>query len=109
MLYLSTGIFVACFTGNAVIQLFVPFFTGVFEWADFFSDVFIFCALVAHFQQLKEMVNMLVTNRFVVDLQSRPRQNKNRLTFMARLLNLGSKITLGEITILRRDNHQCVR
>ena len=49
MLYLSTGVFVACFTGNAVIQLFVPFFTGVFEWADFFSDVFIFCALVAHF------------------------------------------------------------
>ena len=49
MLYLSTGIFVACFTGNAVIQLFVPFYTGVFEWADFGCDLFVCAALIAHF------------------------------------------------------------
>ena len=68
MLYVSTSIYVACYTGNAVIQIFVPFYTGVFEWADFLSDLFIFAALVAHFAQLREMVNLLVTNRFIIDL-----------------------------------------
>ena len=93
LLYLSTWLFVACFTGNAVIQIFVPFYVGVFEWADFVSDIFIFLALIAHFAQLKQMVNLLVTNRFILDLQQKPKQHKNRLTFMARLMNLGRIIT----------------
>ena len=73
-----------------VLYMAVPFWNMTFFWCDFSIDLMVFVAILYWFAQWKESIMLYISNRYVHPLRSE--NNRTRLTFVARIANLGSKL-----------------
>jgi hypothetical protein len=88
-LYKLSVVFVFSIMILVVLLMITPLFNSIFWISDIAMDVTLWFSLLFWWTQWKESVNLYITNRFMQMLKSD--EPRNRLTFMARISNLGSK------------------
>ena len=89
-LYRYTAVFCSIFIFNILLLATVPWLNGTFPYADFIMDVLLFLALLAYFGWWNAALALFIKKRYALMLKHK--DNKNRLTYMARLMNLGRGI-----------------
>jgi len=81
--------FILCFFANALLLVFTPFFPVVYPISDLFMQAIIFVMVLVFFEHWEKNLQLFIRNRFVLMLLTK--SPSNRLTFMARVMNLASK------------------
>ena len=81
--------FILCFSINTVLLVFVPFIPSAYPVCDLTQQLVILITVWVFFKFWEQNVSLFVRNRFVLMLTSK--SASNRLTFMARVMNLASK------------------
>ena len=107
-MYRYTAIFVFIFLVNILLLVTVPWLNGTFPYADFLMDLLLFLALITYFAWWHAGMELFIKKRYALMLKNK--DLKNRLTYMARLMNLGSK-SLSEAFdsfSMRRRHHECL-
>jgi len=81
--------FIMCFFVNTILLVFVPFFPNMYPTNDFFMQLVILVCVLAFFKHWEVNLDLYISNRFVLMLKTK--SGSNRLTYMARVMNLASK------------------
>ena len=82
-------IFIFCFLLNSLLLVFVPFWPSVYSLTDLAQQVVMFVNVWVFFKHWDTNLDLYVVNRFMLMLKTKSRSNK--LTYMARVMNLASK------------------
>ena len=82
-------LFIFCFLVNSLLLVFVPFWPRIYSLTDLAMQVVMFVNVWVFFKQWETNLALYVENRFLLMLKAKSRSNK--LTFMARVMNLASK------------------
>ena len=88
-LYKDTAMFMATFLFTIFLLLIVPWKNALFPYCDFLMDFLLFLATITYFRWWDTAVKLFIKKRYALMLRNK--DLKNRLTYMARLMNLGSK------------------
>ena len=83
--------FILCFFINTILLIFVPFFPDIFPTNDFFMQLVILITVLVFFKHWETNLELYISNRFTLMLKIK--SGSNRLTYMARVMNLASKST----------------
>ena len=82
-------IFIICFFINTILLVFVPFIPEAYPTCDFLMQIIILVTVMVFFTHWETNLSLFIKNRFLLMLQVK--SAANRLTFMARVMNLASK------------------
>ena len=84
--------FILCFFANTLLLVFVPFWPGAYPICDLLMQLGILVTFVVFFKHWETNLDLFIRNRYILMLQTK--STSNRLTFMARIMNLASKYSL---------------
>ena len=82
-------VFILCFFFNTLLLVAVPFWPKMYAFTDLLQQVIMLISVLVYFKQWETNLALYVNNRFLLMLKVKSRSN--RLTFMARIMNLASK------------------
>mmetsp|Transcript_14966 Transcript_14966/g.18859 ORF Transcript_14966/g.18859 Transcript_14966/m.18859 type:complete len:102 (-) Transcript_14966:698-1003(-) len=83
-------LFIGCFLTNTLILAFVPFWPQIYSFTDLAMQIVMLLSVSVFFKQWETNLDLYVNNRYMLMLKAKSRSN--RLTFMARIMNLAKGV-----------------
>ena len=90
--------FICSFALNTLIIIFVPFIPKIYPICDFLMQLAITASVLFYFKWWESNMRLMIRNRFALMLTIK--SSNNRLTFMARIMNLASKYSISQFLLI---------